>query len=353
MRSKWILFLVAILATLLLHGQQDRGTLTGTVLDQSGAAVPNVKVTITNTQTNQTSEITTNEAGQYRVPNLQIGVYKITFSANGFKTVVRDGLRLSVTDVLAINATLEVGQTSESVTVTGEVPILQTETPEVGTLMTTREVIDLPLGFSGGRYAENFAYKLTPGVSGNNWTSRINGAPSFSKEVVLDGASATIYIGGHLGESSPSMEAIEEFKVQTSGMSAEFARTAGGVFNFVLKSGTNQYHGSAMGQIHNEWMDANTFANNFYGRPKRLDRRHNYAFSGGGPVGIPKLWTGKDKWFFYTAYERYKESFGGGGSPDGHGADSGVVRRQPEPLPHSATDRHGRHGPRRYSRRHL
>ncbi|HBY59661.1 MAG TPA: hypothetical protein DEH78_07540 [Solibacterales bacterium] len=315
LRSALMLFLFFLLTALALVAQQDRGSFTGTVLDPSGSAVPNVKVTITNTNTNQTSEVTTNEAGQYRVPNLPIGLYKIAFAANGFKSVVRDGLRLSVTDVLRIDAMLEVGATSESVTVTGEVPILQTETPEVGTLMTTRQVIDLPLGFGGGRYAENFAYKLTPGVSGNNWTSRINGAPAFSKEVVLDGASATIYIGGHLGESSPSMEAIEEFKVQTSGMSAEFARTAGGVFNFVLKSGTNQYHGSAMGQIHNEWMDANSFANNYFGRPKRLDRRHNYAFSGGGPVGIPKLWTGKDKWFFYSAYERYKEAYGGGGSP--------------------------------------
>ena len=159
-------------------------------------------------------------------------------------------------------------------------------------------MIDLPLGFSGGRYAENFAYKLTPGVGGDNWTSHINGAPSFSKEVVLDGASATIYISGHMGESSPSMEAIEEFKVQTSGMSAEYTRTSGGVFNFVMKSGTNQYHGSGMFQWHNESFDANTFANNYFGRPRRRDRRDNWALSLGGPVGIPKLKTFKDKWFW-------------------------------------------------------
>src|SRR5204862_3517193 len=97
-----------------------------------------------------------------------------------------------------------------------------TEAPEVRAVLGSRTVIDMPLGFSGGRYAENFAYKLTPGVGGDNWESHINGAPSFSKEVVLDGASATIYISGHMGESSPSMEALEEFKVQTSGMSAEY-----------------------------------------------------------------------------------------------------------------------------------
>ena len=311
---------ICVLITFLLAGsvlaQQDRGTFVGTVTDPTGAAIPNVKVGIVQTATNVRVDTVTNEVGQYRVPNLPIGGYKILFEAQGFRSIVRDNLRLSVTNVSRVDVRMEVGATSESLTVSADVPLLQTETPEVGTLMTTRQVIDLPLGFSGGRYAENFAYKLTPGVGGNNWESRINGAPAFSKEVVLDGASGSIYISGHLGESSPSMEAIEEFKVQTSGMSAEFARTAGGIFNFVLKSGTNALHGSAMGQINNEWADANSFANNFYGRPKRRDRRDNYAFSLGGPVYLPKIYNGKDRWFWYSAYEKYNESFAGGGSPN-------------------------------------
>lgn len=309
---------VSILLVLLASvasAQQDRGTFTGTVTDPTGAVIPGVKVMITHVQTNSKNETTTNEGGQYRVPNLQIGDYKLTFEAKGFKTAIREGVRLSVTDVLRVDAKLEVGATSESLTVTAEASLLQTETPEVGTLMGTRQVIDLPLGFNGGRYAENFAYKLTPGVSGDNWMSHINGAPSFSKEVVLDGGSASIYIAGQFGESSPSMESLEEFKVQTSGMSAEFTRTAGGVFNFVMKSGTNKYHGSGMYQMHNESLDANTFANNFYGRDRRRDRRNNWAASLGGPVTIPKIINGKDKFFFYTAYEKYKESFAGGGSP--------------------------------------
>jgi hypothetical protein len=309
------LLAVLLLAAMVLPAQQDRGTFVGTVTDPSGASIPNVKVAVINAQTNVTVNTVTNEAGNYRVPNLAPGTYKITFEAQGFKSFVREGLSLSVTDVIRVDARLEVGQTSESVTVTAEVPLLQTETPEVGTLMTNKTVIDLPLGFSGGRYAENFAYKLTPGAGGNNWESRINGAPSFSKEVILDGASATIYISGHMGESSPSMEALEEFKIQTSGMSAEFSRTAGGVFNFVMKSGVNQFHGTGMYQWHNESFDANTFANNFYGRPRRRDRRDNWAASMGGPIWIPKVYNGKDKWFWYTAYEKYNESFAGGGSP--------------------------------------
>lgn len=309
------LFLAAVLLSAFAWAQQDRATVVGTVTDPTGAVVPQVKVTIIQTTTNLTVETRTNEQGQFRAPNLPIGDYRIEFEAPGFRKFVRDGIRLSIQDVIRVDARLEVGATRESLTVTAEVPLLQTETPEVGQVLGTRQVIDLPLGFSGGRYAENFAFRLTPGVSGNNWTSHINGAPSFSKEVVLDGASATIYISGHMGESSPSMEALEEFKIQTSGMSAEFTRTAGGVFNFVMKSGTNQFHGSGMFQLHNESFDANTFANNFYGRPRRFDRRHNWAASLGGPVWIPKVIHGRDKWFFYTAYEKYKEQFAGGGSP--------------------------------------
>ena len=311
------LFALLVLAGFLaLFSQQDRGTLTGTVTDPANARIVGVRVTIANTATNAIYETATNSAGQFTMPNLPIGPYRVTFETQGFRTLVRDGINLSVAQVLRIDGQLQIGATVESIQVTAEAPILQTDTPEVGTSLGSQRVIDMPLGFSGGRSVEQFAFKLTPGVGGNNWESRINGSPAFSKEVVLDGASATIYIGGQFGESQPSMEALEEFRIQTSGMSAEFGRTAGGVFNFAMKSGTNQVHGSAVGQIHNEWMDANTFANNFYGRSRRMDRRHNYAFSGGGPIFIPKFYDGRNKTFFYVAYERYKEAYGGGGSPD-------------------------------------
>ncbi|HWR50911.1 MAG TPA: TonB-dependent receptor [Bryobacteraceae bacterium] len=306
---------VFLLTAVTLCAQQDRGTFTGTVTDPTGSVVPAVKVTVVNTATNAQYDSLTGELGTFRVPNLPVGTYKITFEAAGFKATVRDGLTLNVGQVARIDTQLQIGSATESIEVTAQVPLLQTETPEVGTVLNNRVVTDLPLGFAGGRYAENFAYKLTPGVSGNNWESRINGSPAFSKAVVLDGADATIYISGQFGESSPSMEALEEFKVQTSGMSAEYGRTGGGVFNFVMKSGTNQLHGSAMGQIHNEWMDANSWMNNYFDKPKQRDRRHNYGGSLGGPVYIPGLYNGRDKTFFYVAYERYKESYAGGGSP--------------------------------------
>ena len=307
--------LVAIAMSSIVFAQQDRATITGTVRDPSGAVASGVRVKVVNAETNASYDSATNEAGQYTVPNLPVGEYKLTFQGTGLKTLVREFVALSVAQVARIDAQMELGEVSDSVEVRAETVLLQTDTPEVSTDFSSRMMIDLPLDFSGGRYAENFAYLLTPGVSGNLYESRINGSAAFSKAVVLDGADATIYIGGDFGESTPSLEAFGEFKVQTSGLSAEYGRTGGGVFNFVMKSGTNELHGSALGLIHNEWMDANSFVNNYYGNPRERDRRHDWGGSFGGPVYLPKIYNGKDKTFFYVAYERYKESSAGGGSP--------------------------------------
>ena len=275
-----VLFIAAMAGG--VSGQQDRGTFTGTVTDPSGAVLVEVKATIVNAATNANYDSATNDAGQYTVPNLPIGTYRMTFVKSGFKNWVREYLTLNVAQVARVDVQMQIGVVDESVQIQEPLPVLQTGSPDVGMVLNKQDVVDLPLGFAGGRLAENFAYKLTPGVGGNSYESRINGSAAFTKAVVLDGADATIYIGGHFGESSPSLEAIEEFKVQTSGMSAEYGRTGGGIFNFVMKSGTNRIHGSAVGLIHNEWADANSFTNNFFGRPKQRDRRNDWGGSLGG-----------------------------------------------------------------------
>jgi hypothetical protein len=296
-------------------GQQDRAAFTGAITDPSGAALSGVAIEITNLATNSTYESSSNGDGTYIVPNLPIGDYQLTFRRSGFKTFIRVPLPVAAAEVVRIDLKMQVGPVTDSVEVRDEPSALQTDTPEVSTSLSSRELTGLPLSFSAGRYAEDFAYKLTPGVTGNNWEARINGSAAFSKAVVLDGADATIYIGGQFGESAPSLEAFAEFKVQTSGMSAEYGRTGGGVFNFVMKSGTNQIHGSALGLIHNESLDANSFVNNYYGKQRPRDRRHDFGGSLGAPIVLPGLYNGKNKSFFYVAYERYKESQAGGGSP--------------------------------------
>jgi hypothetical protein len=300
------LFMAWVLAVA-LHAQLNRGSLTGTVTDPTGAVVPGVKITIQNTATNATYETESNAAGQYTMPNLPTGPYQLTFSAPGLKQFVRSGVTLGATEVLRVDATLEVGAVTERIEITAEVPRLQTETPEVGTSLSNRQLVDLPLSFSGSRHVENFAYKVSPGVSGGTWTSHINGSTSFSKDVLLDGAPTTTYMSGDMSSSSVSVEALQEFKIQTSGVSAEFGRTQTGVFNYIMKSGTNEFHGSAFGALRNEALNANSFANKNRGAKRSLDRKNTWAVSGGGPIFIPKIYDGRNRTFFYLAYERYDQ----------------------------------------------
>ena len=144
-------------------------------------------------------------------------------------------------------------------------------------------MLDLPLSFNGGRHADNFAFSIMPGVQGSGYTSHINGSTEFSKDVLLEGATSTANQSGDDIASYVSLEALQEVKVQTSGLSAEFGRTQGGIFNLVMKSGSNQFHGSAFGALRNEVLNANTFGNNARGIPRAKDREQNYAFSVGGP----------------------------------------------------------------------
>src|SRR4051812_26046690 len=176
-----------ILLAAVATAQLNRGSITGTITDNSGAVVPNVKVTIRNVATGAEYDTLANEGGQYIAPNLPTGTYNVTFQHASFKKAERRDLELGVTQVLRLDVTLEVGSVAESVLVTAEVPRLQTDTPEVGTSLSNKQLLDLPLTFAGARLAENFAYLVTPGVSGNSWTSNINGSTNFSKESLLDG----------------------------------------------------------------------------------------------------------------------------------------------------------------------
>ena len=296
---------VAAVSTVSVLAQLDRGTLTGTITDATSSVIPDAQITIVNSATGVRYQTSTGSSGQYTMPNLPPGSYQVSATFPGMKELVRSGLELGATQVLRVDITLEVGSVGERVEVTAEVPRLQTETPELGTSLSNTQMVDLPLSFSGSRHIENFAYKLSPGVSGGTWTSHINGSTSFSKEVLLDGAPTTTYMSGDMSSSSISMEAVQEFKVQTSGVGAEFGRSQGGLFNYVLKGGTNEFHGSGFAALRNEAFNANSFANNQRGAPRALDRKRVWAASLGGPIFVPKIYDGRNKSFFYLAYETY------------------------------------------------
>jgi hypothetical protein len=311
---------LAALATLLslsVIAQLDRGTITGTVTDASGAVVPNTRITIKNVATNAVYQTITTGAGDYTAVNLPSGTYELTFEAPGLQKLVRPNIVVAVSETLRVDASLQVGESRNTVTVTAESEILQTDSPVVGQVLQNRQVNELPLSFgSGGRDAENFALQLAAGVAGSAGGTEINGTPQFSKEVLVDGATATGYRSGDLSQESPSPEALQEFKVETSGMSAEYGRTSGGLFNFVMKSGTNQVHGSALFEFRNQDLDANTFLGNANGQARPIDRQLDGGGSFGGPVWIPKVYNGKDKTFFYLALERFYTAGSASGGPN-------------------------------------
>ena len=311
-----VLYLTLISSPALLHAQADRGTITGTITDPSGAVIPGVQVTATDPATGTHYTSTSNNDGIYNLLNLPVATYTLHYSRAQFKTEDRVGVSLQVQQRAQIDIKLQVGSQDQTVTVTAE-PALQTQT-ELGTNLTSQVVTDLPLTANGGRDITAFAFSITPTVSGNEYDGHVGGSQAFSKEVLIDGTSSDSGSVGHIGESEPSMDAVGEFQVDTSGIGPESGRTGGGTFLFSLKSGTNSVHGSAFGFLANEFLNANTWDNDYfksyydatdpanaatynqeYRTPK--SRYFDYGGSAGGP-----LW--RNRMFVFGAIERYQQA---------------------------------------------
>jgi hypothetical protein len=317
-----LIALVSMLFVLcgVLVGQSDRASITGTVRDPSGAVVPAAQVTAINVGTSLRTTATTNELGFYTITNLPIGQYTLTFSREGFRRYEQKGIVLSVRQVAQIDATLPIGATAETIEVTANATVLQTQTATVSSNLTNDVVSTLPLNVYGGRSLSTFMFNYVPGVEGSDYDSHIAGSLSKTKEVMIDGTSAVSQIGGYISESSPPFEAVEEFQVSTTSIRSDEGHSGGGVFRYNLKSGTNNWHGSAFGFMHNEIFDANSWRNNYhkavdvpaaladgdsaradflgklYSRPE--DRLYDWGGSFGGPIV-------KNKLFFYASAERY------------------------------------------------
>jgi hypothetical protein len=296
--------------------QADRGAITGTITDPSGAVIPGVQVTATNPATGATFTSVSNNSGIYNLLNLPVATYSVHYARPEFKALDRNGVAIQVQQRAQIDVKLEVGSQDQTITVTAA-PALQTQT-ELGTNLTSQVVTDLPLTANGGRDITSFAFSITPTVTGGEYTSHIGGSQAFGKQVLIDGTSSDSGSVGHIGESEPSMDAISQFQVDTSGIGPEAGRTGGGTFLFSLKSGTNSVHGSAFGFLANEFLNANTWDNNYfrsyydaqnpattaanaqqYRTPK--SRYFDYGGSAGGP-----LW--RNRMFIFGAVERFTRS---------------------------------------------
>jgi hypothetical protein len=299
---------VALLCVMIVSAfaQGNLGGLTGVVVDTSGALVPDVKITLTNAQTNVAHTVQADTSGAYSVLGLQPGTYRLDAEKAGFRKYIQESLSILTATVTTLDLQLAVGTVNESMTVTTGGVALQTTSPEVSTVLERRAILDLPIqvggsgattAASGRRQPENFIF-LTPGVSGIPWSKNINGSPDFSQEVLYDGISAQLAVTpGFLAQTSPPYEAVEEFKVQNSLFPAEYGRGFG-VINFTLRSGSNQYHGGLFEFFRNDKLDSRPF----FAAARPRVRYNEYGGSFGGPVLIPKLYNGRDKTFFNFNY---------------------------------------------------
>jgi hypothetical protein len=309
---------IALAMAVPMFAQSDRATIVGTVKDSSSAVMPGVQVRVTNVATNAVETASTDSTGFYRVVNLAIGDYVVSFSKNGFKTLERKGLTLLISQVAEVDATLQVGGMSESVEVTSAPPILQTEDSTLSANLNNEAVSELPLNVQGSRNLSNFMFAYLPGVEGSDYGSHINGGMAMTKEVLIDGTSAVSQLGGYISESQPPMEAVQEFEADTSGISADAGRSGGGVFKYELKSGANKIHGSAFGFMHSANLDAesswNRLAAILLPANKKADLTLNETLSdwGGGFGGA----IVKDKLFYFGSFERYMQSMWNLGAPN-------------------------------------
>ena len=311
-----ISFLFALLALLLgvtnsLKAQTATGQITGTVKDASGAVLARAKVTIANQSNGFTREATTNEEGNYSFPLLPVGNYTVTVAQSGFSTSKQSNVQLTVDKIARVDFDLKVGDVSATVDVQAAAVTLDTETASMGQTVTQKQVTQLPLNgrnflsllFLNGGTVETSGEQGGMRQGAGNAIS-INGARPTSNNYLIDGTSNT---DTALGTPAAilSVDAIQEFKVQTGTYSAEYGFSANQV-NIVSKTGTNDLHGTAFWFGRNDAFDANTYFNNLAGTKKNKLRQNQYGFVAGGPVWIPKLYNGRNKSFWLVNFEGRK-----------------------------------------------
>ena len=294
-----------VMLTNAAFGQAPVGgaTLNGSVTDPSGASVAGAKVTVENASTGLTRNTNTTPDGLYNFPDLPVGTYDLTVEQSGFKSVKRTGVALSVGAVATLNIALELGATQETVSVTAEVPVVETTRSQTSTVVTTQAVADLPIN---GRNFLDFTV-LTPGVTRDQTRTgdlSFGGQRGTSNSLLVDGSDANnVFFGQSSGRAgtgrSPysfSQDAVQEFQVNTNGYAPEIGRAGGGVINVITKSGTNQFHGTAFEFFRDKALNANSWENNRRGIPKRAYHFNQFGGNFGGPVV-------KNKLFFFFDYD--------------------------------------------------
>lgn len=297
----WISLTILCLS-LMPTGFAQTGQITGLITDPSGAGVPDARITATNVNTGIEKSVTTNEQGYYTIPLLNPGSYQLMVRRQGFKQIMRQGIHLEVAQTARIDFGLQVGDVVESVSVRAEAPLLRTESASVGQVIGNKKILDLPLN---GRDFTQLA-TLSPGAIGRGSNASlessnvsVNGARNSKTVFMIDGGivSSQYFDGATI---IPSVDAIQEFTVQSNAFAAEYGQGAA-VINISLRSGTNEWHGSAFEFLRNEVLDARNFFNTTGVRP--AVKQNQFGLTLGGPLTIPHVWSGKDRTFFFADYE--------------------------------------------------
>lgn len=302
---------VAFFCSAPAQAQRITASLDGTVKDTNGAVIPNADVTVTNTGTNVATRVRTAGDGTFVMNNLPPGPYRVTVTAPGFSQLVRNNLVLDVDQTAHLDRlVLQIGQASQTVQVTDTQPLLETQTSDVGQVVGNKSIENLPLN----QRNPLALVLLVPGVTGSvgtNFTGlqfNVNGGRRGTTDVLLDGVpSAPPTDDFNALTIFPSVDATQEFKVETSNFSAQFGNTGGGVINILYKSGTNHLHGSAYDFLRNSYLDANDFFSNRAHVALPSFKRNQFGFSLGGPVVIPRLYNGRDRTFFFVDYEGLRQ----------------------------------------------
>lgn len=314
MRRNLVLFALAffILCTS-LFAQDPRGTILGRVLDQTGVAIPNVSIRITNEETGVALTANASETGDYRAPYLLPGMYRVEAEAAGFSRLVRNGIQVRTTETVTVDLEMKVGEVTETVEVTGETPLLSVSDVTLGQVVDQRRIEELPL-FAGN--AMDLVH-LAPGtVNGTNLRLRkapfnaapsqfgSNGAGNNTNDFTIDGV-VNVYSDGTAPRVafSPPQTAIGEFKVQTSAFDASSGFSLGSSVNVTTKSGTNEFHGELHHWLRHSKLDAPTIFQNRAGQKLPLYQDNRFGGSIGGPVLLPGLYNGRNRTFWFYAVE--------------------------------------------------
>jgi hypothetical protein len=324
-RLHWAWSALVVLAIVLAAdrnaaGQSIYGGIRGLVTDPASAAIPNAKVTLTNEGTAAQRSELSNNLGEYVFSQVIPGTYSVAVEATGFKKLDRKNIVLATQGQLTVDLQMEVGSLAESVEVAAEAALIDTATASQGQVIDRQKIVDLPnIGrnpFIMSKLAPNIqqvgnpAYMRMQDQTGSSQIS-LAGGPIRGNNYLLDGVPITDM--RNRAVIIPSLEGVEELKVQTNTYDAEIGRTGGGMFNVLLKSGTNDYHGSLGGHLRETDWQANAFFANKFGNPRTDQPNRTYYGSFGGPVRIPKLYNGKNRTFFWVALEGYHDTQGNSG----------------------------------------